>query len=965
MVKKTLLSMAIAAAVVSLAGCNVSTTDKYDNKISNAGVEYAQKSSVYPIFAPEAGKVPLAIDLLFADAQTTDGTLSTNDTAPPVTTAMNSLDGFSVSAPIVIEFSQKLDQGTVVAGETVHLIKLNNLNGEALVVDEGNPFATEQVLADDYEARAILLDDGDTPAIQIALKTPLDPMAKYLVVLTDGIKGANGDSISQPATYSHAAGDDKLMSDLLIPVRPLVKGWQEMAQGYLSLVLKSPAKSVFSYTFTTGGTTSGLKMAAAPEMYVRTLANKPDTAEKLFMAAQAGGYLANLGLTAPPTPEQQAAAESYAKTQWMTSVVTPVITANSDLAFADPVAPEDEELTKLRANPAYQTAIKGAANNSQVIGGITAQLKTPKAQKYTAIPGVALTPAQALAGTPLAADSITKYVQGSLELPSGLSKPTMTNSDALASGDAELMAGAVKLSMASDKPWSADPTLNPPKDNKKFNPATGKLVDAFEDTEKKIPNGMTNVTYRYPLVNLNNLEHAPVLVTLPGDYTPAGGNNCTGLAATTGLPVIVFLHGITSDRTSSIAVGATAASKGCFATVALDLPLHGVAPLSSDRDGKSAVNTAMVFNVEQNPTSAPYAAAAQALAEADRPHERHFNIASASNARVDMVFGADVQTSLGKSGDQFINLANMTRLRDNLRQAVVDNMHLLASLENIATAHGTQFDMSKVYVAGHSLGAILATTLTTVVNDPAVQTLNGLDNGKNLPKIQAAVLANPGASLPKMLENSPGFAPTILGGLGLAQDSSDLQKYEAVLQAALDSVDPIGFAEELAAQDTPVLLYNAVGGGDCTDYGSGKTSCDRLPTGIAAAFQGKYPADHVVPNFDYFADAGINPFARIMPGLDYKLDGVQTQVKEVSSAYAPLAGTNPLSKLAGLTPWNGVNATEVSKTEIQFDKATHSTFAAADDAATFETMMTQMITFFTTNGANLNPAKVAGVKKAE
>jgi len=470
--------------------------------------------------------------------------------------------------------------------------------------------------------------------------------------------------------------------------------------------------------------------------------------------------------------------------------------------------------------------------------------------------------------------------------------------------------------------------------------------------------GMTNVTYRYPLVNLDKTENVPVLVTLPGDYGSLGKADCTALPS---YPVIVFLHGITSDRTSSIVAAQSAAMNGCYATVAMDLPLHGVAPVGSDRDSKSIMNTAMVFNVEQ--AGSPYAAAVGSI----DIHERHHNIAThpVLKARVPMQFGADLETSLGKSGDNFINIANMGRLRDNMRQAVLDNVHLLASLENIATAHGVSFDTNKVYVAGHSLGAILATTLTTVVNDQNVQALNGKAAGKALPKIQAVLLANPGASLPKMLENSPGFAPTILGGLDLAQDSSDLQKYEAILQAALDSVDPIGFAEELAAQDTPVLLYNAVGGGDCTDYGNGKTSCDRLPTGIAAAFQGKYPADHVVPNFDYFADADKNPFARIMPVLDYKLEGVKTQVKEVSSAYAPLAGTNPLSKLAGLTPWDGVKSTEVNKTEIRFDKASHSTFAAADDADTFKTMMTQMITFFTTNGASLNPAEVAGVKKAE
>src|SRR5690554_4785235 len=124
MVKKTLLSMAIAAAVVSLAGCNVSTTDKYDNKIINEGVQYGPTSSVYPIFAPEAGQVPLAIDFLFAG--TTDGTANTADTSPPVTTALNKLDGFSTVAPLYIEFSADLDPATVQTGKTVILVKLAN-----------------------------------------------------------------------------------------------------------------------------------------------------------------------------------------------------------------------------------------------------------------------------------------------------------------------------------------------------------------------------------------------------------------------------------------------------------------------------------------------------------------------------------------------------------------------------------------------------------------------------------------------------------------------------------------------------------------------------------------------------------------------------------------------------------------------------------------------------------------------
>src|SRR5690554_6262458 len=153
MVKKTLLSMAIAAAVVSLAGCNVSTTDKYDNKIINEGVQYGPTSSVYLIFAPEAGQVPLAIDFLFADAGASDGTANTApDSENPVITALNKLDGFSTVAPLYIEFSEAIDANTVEAGKTVFLAKLNPKGGEALVVDEANPFNTSSPITPDRKS---------------------------------------------------------------------------------------------------------------------------------------------------------------------------------------------------------------------------------------------------------------------------------------------------------------------------------------------------------------------------------------------------------------------------------------------------------------------------------------------------------------------------------------------------------------------------------------------------------------------------------------------------------------------------------------------------------------------------------------------------------------------------------------------------------------------------------------------
>src|SRR5690554_6099109 len=278
MVKKTLLSMAIAAAVVSLAGCNVSTTDKYDNKIINEGVQYGPASSVYPIFAPEAGQVPLAIDFLFADAGASDGTTNTADTCPAVTTAINKLDGFSTVAPLYIEFSADLDPATVQAGKTVILVKLANAKdhssidaldmGTILAATNGVPFSPKGIAPTSYEANVISMNDGRTPAIQILLKEPLEPKTKYLVVLTNGIKNANGETIGQSTTYAHAIGNDEIVNPDLAPVRSALQGWQDLANGFLAGVIQSKEKSVFNYTFTTGGTDDVLKAMAAPGTFM-------------------------------------------------------------------------------------------------------------------------------------------------------------------------------------------------------------------------------------------------------------------------------------------------------------------------------------------------------------------------------------------------------------------------------------------------------------------------------------------------------------------------------------------------------------------------------------------------------------------------------------------------------------------------------------------------------------------------
>jgi hypothetical protein len=305
----------------------------------------------------------------------------------------------------------------------------------------------------------------------------------------------------------------------------------------------------------------------------------------------------------------------------------------------------------------------------------------------------------------------------------------------------------------------------------------------------------------------------------------------------------------------------------------------------------------------------------------------------------------------GNSGDFFINLSNMQQSRDHIRQGVMDLLNLNASLENIGTAINVdtdgdedadfdgKLDTDKVYFVGHSLGAITGLTFAAVnnaiANNPAI--LN-----KKINPLKAVVLANPGGQLPKLLENSPSFSARILPGLasvGLTQGMANLEKFFSVFQAPFDSVDPVNFTDLLKNTNTPVLMFEMVGGGQVdpqdknTDEENG--SVTGLPDTLinasnAASFP--YPADTVVPN------NANPPLNNVATGLSY------------------LAGTDPLIRqleLATVTSSiadNNINLMIVSKLK----EGTHGTISSADAVTVFTEMVGQTASFFRDDGQSLD-----------
>ncbi|APR68113.1 hypothetical protein CN03_14920 [Thalassolituus oleivorans] len=936
MVKKTLLSLAVAAATAGLAGCNISSVEGDNNKVDlspvTAGSAGSTPSSVAPIFSAGNADLPINIDILFADAASTDGTAAVNDTSPPVTTAINKLAGFSTTGSIFLPFNAALTPASVVGGKTVFLIELksaaDNSSIDALdlativAANATNPFAegADQITSADYSARYITLDDGATHAIQITPSKPLDPKTKYIVALTDGILGEDGSAVSPSAEYELLSGSLELPSAALEPVRTAVQSWEKLAGAYLKAASSGTITQddiVLSYAFTTDGSLDALKAYAAPSLFVAdnvTLAK----AEALIESANAGAtnliaqQVVQGGGGNPADAAQVAAAKltsAYASAIYSTIAKTALSAAGS--------------LNSLVNRPAARTV--------NIINGTNVDNAINTAKSVTS----GASPATFLGTT----DSYTRYYQGQIALPNFLDKVTLTT---------EFTASGVSAAMAADADWSANTTVGAVLD--------GALGNATGTTPPKDKDGSTNVTYRYPFpqpsTEGSGVNYAPMLITMPAkvDYSGGGanpaGSNCSSLAE---VPVVLYVHGITGSRGNSLAYAAGLAAN-CVATIAIDLPLHGIAPLTTDSNGNTIDNALKGFNVEPGKatlTSSPWAAVAAAYTPTfDSLAERHNNIdQNSSSIRVAMDFdgtastdGTDGTKASGKSGSAFINLSNFTRSRDNIRQAVVDLLNLNASLGNISTAlkaqNALELDLDKVYLAGHSLGAIVATTYAAVNNDSTVLAAN-----TDLHKIQGVILANGGAHISKLLENSPAFGPSIIGGLaaaGVDQGTTNFEKFMYVIQSTLDVVDPANAGLQLVKTDTPLVLFNMVGGNSLpTD--SAALAKISYPDGFKVA--GSYLPDHTVPNFDYFADADTNPYAAYASALGMKA--------EVLTSLAPMAGTNGLASIMGLETVNAdTNSADLkspTSVVVRFAEGTHSTFANADAPAAFKEMLTESL----------------------
>lgn len=235
-------SVLLALGLLGLNGCNDS--NDYDFNASTDSATAGGGSAVAR-FDLVSGVIPQANDLFLAGSK--DGTLNiptasiTNTGQLALATALNTLDGFGLTAPIAAVFGNGLNTASLQVGSSIHVYEVTKDAATQAITGVVRELGAADLLA------TATGDNKDT-LVLLPLK-PLKESTSYLVVLTNAIKGADGKAASSDSAYLLAKSATALSGEYaaLEPVRQLVNNQETVAasQGV------SAASIVLSWSFTT------------------------------------------------------------------------------------------------------------------------------------------------------------------------------------------------------------------------------------------------------------------------------------------------------------------------------------------------------------------------------------------------------------------------------------------------------------------------------------------------------------------------------------------------------------------------------------------------------------------------------------------------------------------------------------------------------------------------------------------
>ncbi len=246
----------------------------------------------------------------------------------------------------------------------------------------------------------------------------------------------------------------------------------------------------------------------------------------------------------------------------------------------------------------------------------------------------------------------------------------------------------------------------------------------------------------------------------------------TGTAPAAGWPLVIFQHGITSQKESVFTIAQTLAAVG-YAVVAIDLPLHGALQVTGHTTGS-------------------------------------------------------------QWGQDFMAIGAPLTGRSNFQQGAVNlnRLELTVRTGGFAGLGTAKPSMATIRYIGHSLGSMVGayylagnTTMNTTAGQPPyTQTSLNAD--------MKGYLGVPGGRTAYVIQNSPAFGPTVDAGLaavGVAKGSPSYHQFFLVTQSVIDTCDPATMTTPLAA-GLPSRLSNRIVIQESTSTAFGAAGTDGYPT---------------------------------------------------------------------------------------------------------------------------------------
>ncbi len=292
--------------------------------------------------------------------------------------------------------------------------------------------------------------------------------------------------------------------------------------------------------------------------------------------------------------------------------------------------------------------------------------------------------------------------------------------------------------------WNAPYDANLPlevTDRKTVNPPI-----TMPDVSKIIGGKLTTLDFLDPTTRAFRAKGQPaqieLVLTLPKGMPP-------GASA----PVVVFGHGLNTERRLSLFVANRLARSG-FATIAIDFPYHGERTVCTQSSHCSGGATCA----------------------------KDGTCVGGGLARLPNIFpiGEGTPTATGAA---FVDVENLAASRDHFRQAFVDLSaltRLIREMDWKMVTGGYGLDGERLHYVGISLGGIVGASES------------GID-----PHFRSMLLNVPGAGLVDLMRESLTFGPMLEQGLnakGIRRGSPEYQSFVNAARWLLDEVDPLNLS---------------------------------------------------------------------------------------------------------------------------------------------------------------------------